>query len=931
MEMKYVHHSILIIKYRKEISMKIHLYRLAAVVMLLTTIMGISIAGDIVSAGKKGVWSSDTTWVGGVVPGPGDNVTIVDRDTVYLDTTTSIANLTVGQGDSASFRSSPIKLAKLIIDGDLIVNSNSELRVSTRDNTAIPAPPINLVDTIAIYGNLVINGNVDLRRGTGGSTLAAINLVFVGSSNSTLSAPGVYTKDTREFNGITINKTDGANVILGSNIYVAGGNSAYPALEPVVNFIHGNIVTGDYAFITIGTSSAYITNASDTTGYVVGALGRGLSNSSASSKTWPVGDEHGYRPFKVGSAISGVATGHHVIVRTVHANANTGSSSLVGGIDKVSEVRYYAITYGAVIGSTAMPPDSMKLWIFSPNYGLDDGIRTGNSNLRVAYSTDDRATWTKIAMQDSHSTNLNVLPRQINPDTLIPALRVDTSAASVIYIALADTAGSNPLDGTVPGFSKSPAALDFGNVMLGTWSMDSITVSNTGTGDLTLRSLSRRDTAYRITPSVPLTIPVGGSQKFYITFTPDTLGPIDGTMIFYHDAPHNPDTLVIAGAGMSQLTLNIPLAARWNMISLPITVLNTEKTVLYPSAISDAFAFGVGGYQAVTNFDYGIGYWLKLDTAESFSFTGIPISRDTIPLIQNWNLIGSLTDTIPVESIVAEGTTIQSSYFKYDNGYQSVTEIVPGNGYWIKVSQAGNLIMSNTTRAAKQNHAQQALDKFNKLIITDAAGNHQSLYFGEEVNGNSGLFASLPPAPPSGIFDARFASQQFIEVTDGHKALKAPITISSAVYPVTIAWEIKNTAIASLAIDNREIRMTVDGKTVMTSPVESIILKSFSSPMVPAVYSLNQNYPNPFNPVTSISFELPQHSIVTLKVYNLLGKEIALLVDRQSFEAGIHDVRFDASGFASGVYFYRIVVERLNDNSRTIESFQSIKKMSLIK
>ena len=71
-------------------------------------------------------------------------------------------------------------------------------------------------------------------------------------------------------------------------------------------------------------------------------------------------------------------------------------------------------------------------------------------------------------------------------------------------------------------------------------------------------------------------------------------------------------------------------------------------------------------------------------------------------------------------------------------------------------------------------------------------------------------------------------------------------------------------------------------------------------------FELLQNYPNPFNPRTMIRFTLPRTSRVTLRVYDLLGREIATLVDRESLAAGTHDVSFDASHLSSGVYFYRL-------------------------
>jgi hypothetical protein len=74
---------------------------------------------------------------------------------------------------------------------------------------------------------------------------------------------------------------------------------------------------------------------------------------------------------------------------------------------------------------------------------------------------------------------------------------------------------------------------------------------------------------------------------------------------------------------------------------------------------------------------------------------------------------------------------------------------------------------------------------------------------------------------------------------------------------------------------------------------------------VPASYLLAQNYPNPFNPSTTIKYELPTSTMVKLSVYDLLGREVSVLVNAR-MDAGVHEVRFDGSKLASGVYFYRL-------------------------
>ena len=78
-----------------------------------------------------------------------------------------------------------------------------------------------------------------------------------------------------------------------------------------------------------------------------------------------------------------------------------------------------------------------------------------------------------------------------------------------------------------------------------------------------------------------------------------------------------------------------------------------------------------------------------------------------------------------------------------------------------------------------------------------------------------------------------------------------------------------------------------------------------TDPGTPAGFVLSPNYPNPFNPSTTIRYTLPASSEVRLSVFDTLGREVSVLVNGRR-DAGDHDVKFDASGLASGVYYYRL-------------------------
>jgi hypothetical protein len=86
---------------------------------------------------------------------------------------------------------------------------------------------------------------------------------------------------------------------------------------------------------------------------------------------------------------------------------------------------------------------------------------------------------------------------------------------------------------------------------------------------------------------------------------------------------------------------------------------------------------------------------------------------------------------------------------------------------------------------------------------------------------------------------------------------------------------------------------------------------------MPREFALYQNYPNPFNPTTTISYQLPTNSHVTLKVFDVLGREVATLVDEVQ-EAGYKHVEFRADGLASGVYLYRLQAGGFNETKKML-------------
>ena len=168
-----------------------------------------------------------------------------------------------------------------------------------------------------------------------------------------------------------------------------------------------------------------------------------------------------------------------------------------------------------------------------------------------------------------------------------------------------------------------------------------------------------------------------------------------------------------------------------------------------------------------------------------------------------------------------------------------------------------------------------------------------------------------------------FASKgNTLELTVANTSLTAAtqVSVEATGVPSWVSYSQKSVAIDQLSAKSEKpvtFSFSID-KMALVNKEESLMftIKSKSGEAwtkeikikvaPPEKFELFQNYPNPFNPTTNICYQLTRDSKVSLKIYNLLGQEVATLVDEQK-QAGYHQEVFDATRFASGMYIYRIV------------------------
>jgi hypothetical protein len=359
------------------------------------------------------------------------------------------------------------------------------------------------------------------------------------------------------------------------------------------------------------------------------------------------------------------------------------------------------------------------------------------------------------------------------------------------------------------------------------------------------------------------------------------------------------------------------MMAGWNLLSVPFEAPTMTKIALFPTAESQAFAYE-GSYVNKDTLNSGTGYWLKFLEATQISMQGFPTVIETVDVAAGWNIIGSIGIQIPKNSVLALGTSILSNMFYYDGTYKSADSIKVGLGYWVKVSAAGMLILSNggafnQLKPVQEINETEAERLFNSLKFNDASGREQVLYFGNNLTKVNLDKYELPPVPPAdqdlGYFDVRFGSNRYLEIISQNGSYSMPISINANAYPVKLSIGLKNILVdRSVYLKIGERIISLDGNREISigrgsGPV-SLIMKD-QSKVVPERYSLDQNYPNPFNPSTSIHYGIPENGYVRLDIYNLLGQKVETLVDA-SQEAGYYNVDWNASNVSSGIYLYKL-------------------------
>ena len=327
---------------------------------------------------------------------------------------------------------------------------------------------------------------------------------------------------------------------------------------------------------------------------------------------------------------------------------------------------------------------------------------------------------------------------------------------------------------------------------------------------------------------------------------------------------------------------NFQINNAWNLLSLPLFPQDSSVTSLFPFALTKAFSYQLTGYTQNDFMSPGIGYWLKFGVNQNVEVIGETLLFDTISVRQGWNLVGTISKPLSVMSVeTIPPNNINSPFYGFEGSYTQSDTLKPGKGYWVKCSQAGVIILSSGSSALKKplQNSLDLLSSFASIKVSDISGVSQSLFVTSSEVENIDYY-ELPPIPPAGIFDARFTTGRMLEVVKKGEKREIPISVSSAIYPITISWDIIDENFAAiLRAGNEGYSMAGSGSVTLTNPNDKLFLLINTESASPEKFALEQNYPNPFNSNTIIKFSIAKEVQVNLSVYNILGEKVSELKD----------------------------------------------------
>ncbi len=368
---------------------------------------------------------------------------------------------------------------------------------------------------------------------------------------------------------------------------------------------------------------------------------------------------------------------------------------------------------------------------------------------------------------------------------------------------------------------------------------------------------------------------------------------------------------------------------RWNLVSIPGLLPGDQQIDdwwPYRDIGTPVYEY-TGTFQTISELTPGTGYWMNhsgvrtYNTGDEWPAGGIQlVVHDLINVHSGWNIIGVYEELVPASGLTTIPPGLMNGpVYGYSGGYYASSQLVPGRGYWVRCSSDGQIVIPDASLKSNNKETKWVKDNlpagqaglpdskegWGNIIITDAAGKSFTLYAveGDSPKGGAGVDLDqyeLPPLPPAGVFDVRYASGRIAE--DINSSAQS-IDLRGVTYPVRVKADGMDIRLQD--VTGKEINTTIESGEEITISNPKIDKIMVSGQLLPTKYALEQNYPNPFNAATTIKFSIPNEVQVNLDLYDMLGAKVKELKN-ELMKPGYYGVKINANALASGVYFYRI-------------------------
>jgi hypothetical protein len=631
------------------------------------------------------------------------------------------------------------------------------------------------------------------------------------------------------------------------------------------------------------------------------------------------------------------AANRYVAFRYLLYNGGAGgANSDAIGLDNVRITRY---SFSAILAS----PDSASFDTVAVGQSRTDTIvvsNTGNLSLNITEAS------------ITGSTDFSVVPPGIIP--------IPPAASASLYVSYAPTSvgpasanlvithtGDNTpstvaLDGTgiQPAFSVTASSIAFDSVAVDSSKTDSVSVSNPGSAPLVISpATSDNPSQFSVSPGGPVTLQAGSAQKYTITFHPTTTGVKTGRILFTHNAPGSPDTVLVGGTGFNLIPfvfLTIPpetLASKdpttgklWKAAKRGKGLRPNWANLMEETMAQGGFRPGATESDSAGGMRIGISSMIRTNPVDPTKPKWKPIKD--FAAVRCWVRLGSWDfrknagkSANKIPKTLENKTFLHVGSGAPPRGLDST--LTPGMPKRKKLAKQqtkldpkktpnklyAELVSFKFSIAASQ--LQKTPVGFGELVYTMAGSPFNALSLVElSRKGDTAMtyWRSIPANQP--YYDSLFAALHRI-----NRAFRGAID--------TVSFEVGGQLVLEGGVDlatvpflsmGTEAQRTMEPTTTETESEEEYDSEGDEDGgVMPVAARLHHNYPNPFNPTTTIVFQLRSPAEVTITVFDMLGREVEKLTDREEFDGGMQEVEFEARGLSSGVYFYRMYAREVED------------------